>query len=236
MDTHLAQPVERRHWSFSALNNFTNCARKFHAYDIAKTVREPENPKMLEGHRVHKAMADHIGKGIPLPPEWAHYAKWVPATVHDDKVLVEHKMACTFQLEPCEYFDKKKRVWLRTVADLLIMNDDWAVSIDWKTGKEPDERWELLPKNFQLRLTAVTVFLHFPQVKRVRSIYTYLNEGVKSEFDMERSDLREFIPQMYEYAGTLQRAVRTGHFPPRPSGLCKRHCAVTGCEYHGKGG
>ena len=234
MDTNL--PVERRHWSFSALNNFTNCARKFHAYDIAKIVREPENPAMKEGHAVHKAMADYIAKGIPLPPQWAAYAKRVPLTFPGDQVLVEHKMAATFQLEPCEYFDKKKRVWLRTVADLLVLTDERALSVDWKTGKEPDERWELLPKNFQLRLTAVTIFLHFPKINYVHSSYIYLNEGSESNFVMERSDLREFIPQMYEYAGTLQKAVRTNHFPARPSGLCKRHCSVTGCEYHGKGG
>jgi hypothetical protein len=33
----------------------------------------------------------------------------------------------------------------------------------------------------------------------------------------------------------MQKAVRTNNFPPRPSGLCKRHCAVTGCQYYGKG-
>ncbi len=232
MDTNL--PIERRHWSYSALNNFTNCPRKFHAYDIAKTVRDPESEAIREGKRVHKAMADYISKGIPLPPQYAHYAKWIPATVRDDKVLVEHKMACTFQLEPCEYFDKQKRVWLRAVADLLVLGDDWALSYDWKTGKEPNPHYELLPQNFQLRLAALCIFLHFPQVKRVRSDYVYLNEGMKSEFDMERSDLRQFIPQVYEYAGVLQRAVRNDYFPPRRSGLCKRHCGVTTCEFNGK--
>ena len=234
--TRFSPPAERRHWSYSALNNFTNCPRKFHAYDIAKIVKEPENPAMLEGKRVHDAMANYISKGVPLPTQWAHYAKRIPATVADDTVLVEHKMACTFELEPCEYFDKRKRVWLRAVADLLVMAGDWALSIDWKTGKVPDERWELLPKHFQLRLTAVCIFLHFPKVQRVHSSYVYLNDGTIIDFVMQRNELRDFIPQMYEYAGVYQRAVRNEHFPPRPSGLCKRHCAVTGCEYHGKGG
>jgi|SRR5580765_1547361 len=226
---------ERRHWSFSALNNFTNCARKFHAYDIAKIVKEPENPAMKEGYAVHKAMADYISKGIPLPSQWAHYAKRVPLVFPGDTVLVEHKMAATFELEPCEYFDKRKRVWLRAVADMLVLTGERALSIDWKTGKEPDERYELLPKNFQLRLAALCIFLHFPQINYVHSSYIYLNNDAETAFVMDRSELREFIPQMYEYAGTLQRAIRSDHFPPRPSGLCLKHCAVTGCEYHGRG-
>ena len=233
MDT--LQPTERRHWSYSALNNFTNCPRKFHAYDIAKTVREPENPAMLEGKRVHQAMADYISKGTPLPPQWAHYAKKVPLTFPGDTVLVEHRMACTFELETCDYFDRRKRVWLRTVADMLVLTGDRALSVDWKTGKEPNERFELLPANFQLRLCAMTIFLHFPEINYVHSSYIYLNEGSETNFVMERSELRQFIPQVYEYAGVLQRAVRNDYFPPRRSGLCKRHCGVTTCEFHGKG-
>ena len=50
--------VERRHWSFSQIDKFYNCARKFHAYEIAKVIKEPENENMREGFRVHKMMAD----------------------------------------------------------------------------------------------------------------------------------------------------------------------------------
>jgi len=224
--------VERRHWSFSQADKFYNCPRKFHAYEIAKIIKEPENENMREGFRVHKAMADFIENGTAIPK---HYAKWVPERQPGDRVFAEYKMACTFGLEPCEYFDRKKKVWLRSQADMLVVNGEHALSIDWKTGKEPDARYALLPPNFQLRLTALLIFLHFPQVRNVTSKYVYLNEDTSTAFDMLREDLREFAPQMYEIAGVLNRAVVNDHFPPRPSGLCKRHCGVTACEYHGKG-
>jgi hypothetical protein len=232
--------ADRRHWSYSALNNFTNCPRKFHAYDIAKVVKEPENEAMKEGYRIHKILADYFSDRALLPPELIHHHKLLRTMTSGlprEKVLTEHRMACTFKLEPCEYFDKTKRVWLRAVADLLVLNGgDRALSVDWKTGKEPDERYELLPKNFQLRLTAVCIFLHFPQIRHITSRYVYLNAGTQPGFEMVRDELREFLPQMYEYAGVYQRAIRHEHFPPRPSGLCKRHCAVATCEFHGKGG
>lgn len=231
--------VERRHVSFSAMDKFANCPRKFHAYEVAKIIKEPENPNMKEGHRVHKVMADFIANGTPLPPEYERYADWVTTMrTHnsDEKVLVEHKLACTFELKPTEYFSRKDKVWLRAQADLLVLNNLHALSIDWKTGKEPDPRYELLPPNFQLNITAMLIFLHHPEVERVESRYIYLNEGTASTSHLHKSDLREFIPQLYEQAAGIQKAVRSNYWPPRPSGLCKRHCAVSTCEYWGKGG
>src|SRR5262245_60013988 len=230
--------VERRHWSFSALDKFFKCPRKFFYYDVVKSVQEPSNPNQNEGFIVHKAMSDYISRGTPLPPQYERYADWVTTMITrqpGEKVLTEHKMAMTFDLRPCEYFSRKHKVWLRTVADLLVINGSHALSVDWKTGKEPDDRYQELPPNFQLRLVALRIFLNYPEVQNIESKYVYLNEGTSTQFTMPRSDLREFIPQLYEYAGAVQKAVRSNEWPPHPSGLCKRHCAVTQCQYHGIG-
>jgi len=231
--------VERRHWSFSALDKFYKCPRKFWHYDVGKTIKEPENENMRNGFRVHKAMADFVVNKTPLPADIERYGDWVTTMITGqpgEKVFAEHKMACTFDLTPCEYFSRKFKVWLRTVADLLVINGSHALSVDWKTGAEPDGRYEdTLPANFQLRLVALTIFLHFPEVQLVESKYVYLPQGSSTKFDMPRSDLKEFIPQVYEMAGGLQRAVRADAWPPHPSGLCKKHCLVTSCQYHGVG-
>lgn len=237
-DIHGRPIVERRPVSFSAIDKFTNCARKYYAYDIAKVIKEPENPQMRDGFRVHKAMSDYIAHDTPLPPEMKRYADWTTTmfTGQPDEIIhTEHRMACTFDLTPCDYFSRKHKVWLRAVADVLVINAPHALSVDWKTGKEKDERYELLPKNFQLRLCAMLIFLHFPQVKHITSKYVYLNEGTSTSFEMPKEDLRLFIPQAYDILGGIYKAERANSFPPRPSGLCKRHCAVTACEYHGKG-
>ena len=229
--------IERRHVSFSAMDKFANCPRKFHAYDVMKSIREPENDNMREGFRVHKAMADFIANNKPLPPEYERFGDWVTTMLThqpDEKVYVEHQMACTFELKPCAYFSRVDKVWLRSQADLLVINGPNALSVDWKTGKEPDDRYELLPKNFQLRLTALLIFLHYPQVQHIDSKYVYLSAGTSTSFDMPKSDLRDFIPQMYDVASGIQKAVRSNQWPPRRSGLCKKHCLVTGCEFHGK--
>ncbi len=231
--------IERRAVSFSALDKFANCPRKYHAYDVAKIIKEPESPQMKEGHKVHRAMAEFIEHGTPLPPQYERYADWTTTMFthnSDEVVAVERRMACTFDLTPCGYFDKQKKVWMRGVADLLVVNNLHALSVDWKTGKERDERYDLLPKNFQLRLAALLIFLHYPTVERITSKYVYLNEGHATQFDMHKDELRLFIPQVYDLAAGIQKAVRADRWPPRPSGLCKHHCGVTACEFHGKGG
>ncbi len=229
--------VERRHISFSALDKFNKCPRKFWWYDVSKQIAEPEHPAMKEGHIVHAAMADYIAKGKPLPPHYERFADWV-TTMREgpaDAEHVEHKLACTFQLKPCAYFSRTDKVWLRAQADYLRLMGPEALSVDWKTGQEPDSKYDTLPSNFQLRITALLIFLHYPQVQNIKSKYVYLQGGTSTSFDMPRADLKEFIPQLYEQAAGIQRAVRDNYFPPHPSGLCKRHCAVVSCEYHGKG-
>ena len=237
-DIHGNPVVERRAWSFSALDKFTNCPRKFHVYDIAKIIKEPESPQMKEGFRVHKAMADFIAKDTPLPPEYSRYADWATTMKQGpptQQVYVEHKLACTYQLKPCAYFSKTDKVWLRAQADVLILDGPVGRSIDWKTGSEKDPRYELLPPNFQLKLVALLTFLHFPKVQTLNNKYIYLNDGIATDFIVTRQQMADFLPQVYDLAGGLQKAVRNNDFPPRPSGLCKRHCGVTTCEYWGKG-
>lgn len=232
------QVYEHRHWSFSTIDKFQKCARKYFYYDVAKLISEPENPQMREGFVVHKSMADYISRGVALPSNLERHADWVTTMITGQPgeiVLTEHKLACTYQWKPCEYFSRIDRVWARAQADLLVINGPEALSVDWKTGKEPDDRYETLPKNFQLRVCAFLVFLHFPQVRNVKSKYVYLNEGTSTTFDMPKTDLREFIPQMMEIYAGYDRAHRMNEFPPHPSGLCKKHCAVTQCQFHGIG-
>jgi hypothetical protein len=236
-DIHGRPVIEQRAWSFSALDKFTNCARKYHHYDVLKDIKEPENPKMREGFKVHKVMADYIRDGTPLPKEYERFADWTTTMIKPGGVvLVEHRMACTRNLLPCAYFSKKRKVWCRAQADLLVMDGAFGLSVDWKTGSERDPKYDLLPTNFQLKLTALLAFLHFPDLQTIKSKYVYLYDGVATDFTVTRQELaRGFIEQIDDLVGGFQHAFDTNQFPPRPSGLCKKHCAVASCQYWGKG-
>jgi RecB family exonuclease len=72
-------------------------------------------------------------------------------------------MALTEQLVPCAW--TAPDVWVRGIADLLIVNDDnlTARVVDYKTGnnKYPDRE--------QLKLMALMVFAHHPHIRKVNA-------------------------------------------------------------------
>src|SRR5262245_8128802 len=106
-------------WSFSAIRNFETCPHRHQQIDILKNFKEPDSQELKEGFYVHDKLAKRINHSTPLPPNvpyehWARYAIDAPGWVG-----AEQKLAITKDFKPCEYFDKLRKPWLRTVADVL---------------------------------------------------------------------------------------------------------------------
>src|SRR5215471_18142865 len=64
-------------WSYSALNNFETCPKKFYEVQVAKNVKEPKGEALNWGDAVHAAMAKAVIHRSPLPPEMSKWQKWV---------------------------------------------------------------------------------------------------------------------------------------------------------------
>jgi hypothetical protein len=225
--------VRPQAWSFSALEGFENCALKHYETKVAKNFKDDFGPDAKWGNRVHDALADRVAKGTPLPDgmqQWEKWAQWalrhkeLPGMV----IYAERKMALTAKFRPCEYFDKSVPVWFRTVADVLKINGQVARIIDWKTGKPKED-------TDQIKLSAAAVFATFPVVEAVAMNFVWLKEDYKTDDLIRRVDLPAFWQTMLPRVDEFQLAHATGVFPPSPSGLCKRHCPVSSCAYHGKG-
>jgi hypothetical protein len=221
-------------WSFSALNNFEQCPKKFAAYSIHKTIKEPENENMRWGFQVHNAMAKRITNLVPLPKEMAPFEKWIDwAMANSDRTQVimqaERKMAITVDHQPCEFFDRVKKPWFRTVLDVLKVRDKYARIIDWKTGHN------VKPDSEQLALAAAVVFAHYPEVDHALCQFVWLQEDQKIEEVVSRSDLAHIWRMVQPKVDAMRLAQEKDDYPPKPSGLCKKYCAVVACPYHGKG-
>lgn len=223
-------------WSYSQLNSFRTCAKKFYHQTVAKDYPEPINDNLTWGNTVHAAMAKRIVHGTPLPTgmeQWEDWAKWAlaPNGKSDGTMIwAELKMAITEQMQRCQYFDKTVPPWFRTVADVLKVKLNVARLIDWKTGKVPDK-----PDSDQLSLGALAVFVWFPEVQVVLTQFVYLQHGVKSEEMFQRKDMPNIMMRSLPDVMAMQKARETGDYPPKPSGLCKRHCSVASCAYYGRG-
>jgi hypothetical protein len=207
-------------WSYSKLDSYRTCPKKLYHSQIKKDFPEPQNDDMKWGFRVHEALAKRIMHSSPLPEGMKQWEKWVDwALQNTDRtntiIRCEQKLAITEDMKACEYFDKRVR---GNVARL----------IDWKTGKVKED-------SDQLALTAAAVMSHFPEVEHVLCQFVWLKDDLKQEDLFSRGDLPALWVRTMPEVELMRRAHATGEFPPKPSGLCKRHCAVISCAYHGRG-
>lgn len=214
-------------WSYSQLKNFETCAKRYYHYNVEKDVVEPESEQLAAGNALHKHFEDRLMKGTPLPLGYGMYESMLARIIAAPGQLYgEQKLAITAQFQAATFFGKG--VWLRTVADAAKVNGEVAVVFDWKTGKPSDDET-------QLKLNAATMFAHAPQVQRVKAAAVFLGHNQTTQAEYLRDDLPEIWAEMLPRVRAMEKARNEKEYPPRPSGLCKRYCAVMSCPFHGKG-
>lgn len=231
-------------WSFSALDAFQTCPRRYYQTKVAKNFKEVEGEALVRGKQVHDAFAARLTTGKPFPEIMSGYEKWAEYALrnNDDgvKMLVEQKMAITEAFKPCEFFDRVKPVWLRTVLDVLKVRPDRGVGriIDWKTGKFPNTPDKQAKAEQQLDLFAAVAFYHYPEVDMIMGELVYVdvtNDQNKAEKSYSRGDLPRLWQTLLPRVEQLRHALDANEFPPNPGGLCKNYCPVSNCPHHGVG-
>jgi len=214
-------------WSFSSLNAFGTCPRQYHAVKILKTVAETKGEATLWGTRFHE-VAELYLKGLQeLPTEFEQFREYLgqfrfmPGTM-----APELELGVNRKLEACDFHAPD--VWCRGIIDVLKRYNGEAYVADHKTGKrKPDSK--------QLKLFALLVFAHYPDIHTCRTAFHWIKTGEVDEATFTRDQIPEmwetFVPELKQFL----EAFKTDTFTPRPSGLCKKHCSVSDCEYCGIG-
>lgn len=216
-------------WSFSKIKAFEQCPKQFYHEKILKEYPFVETEAIRYGSAFHLAAEEYIRDGKPMPKKF-EYALPVLDSLNAKRgvKLVERKMGVTEDLKPCDFYAKD--VWFRGIADLLIIDvlAETAWVIDYKTGKSAK-----YADKGQLELMALTVFAHFPDVKKVKAglVFVVSNALVKDSYaDFDKARLWEKWLNKYE---GMKKAADQNVWNPKPSGLCKRHCPVTVCVHNG---
>jgi hypothetical protein len=215
-------------WSYSALKDYEGCARRYHSVRVLKQYPSPKTEQILYGERLHKACEEYTINGTPIPPEFAFVQPVVDALLaKGGRKFAEHKMGVTYDGQSCDFFDK--RVWLRGVADLLIVDDDnlTATCVDYKSG---NDRY---PDTDQLELMSLMTFAHFPHVRQVKSALLFVVKNNIVRFKMEISQADKMWWRYRERAAKLAASYENNVWNPTPSGLCRKWCPVTSCEFNG---
>jgi hypothetical protein len=227
-------------WSHSALSDFNNCPKAYHHKRVLKDVVDPPNPAGIHGDYVHKEFEKYLNAkrdtytivtvggqsnavDPDLPDDLEVYRDYLNSVAGmSGEMHVECKYAINTKMEPCDFFAAD--VWCRGILDVLHLNKQTARVLDHKTGKRKmDTR--------QLKLNALLVFIHHPEVMVVRTGYMWLKDNLLDTEDYVRANesalWQEFMPDLVRYKTAFKQEV----FVPRPSGLCNGWCPVQTCEY-----
>jgi PD-(D/E)XK nuclease superfamily len=228
MSTAATTGVKPFTWSYSALKNFQTCPRRYEAYSVTKSVREPESEAIRQGHALHKAFELRVRDGTKLPLGMGMYEPYLAqlADVPDAEIHTEQRLGLTAAFEPAMFFGAG--VWFRTVLDYTLVRPGGKASIvDYKTGK-PNEDLT------QLALAAVTLFAHDPSIEQVHASALFVTHNAATRLVVERHQATDIWAEVLPQVSELEAAHISGHFPPRPGGLCRRYCGVKSCPFWGK--
>lgn len=213
-------------WSYSRLNNFEMCPKKFWHLSVRKDIKEAEGEAIRYGKLVHKALELRVGKGKALPLNLQHLEKYaeVLASSTGEK-LTEQQLAIDNKFNPSDWFSKT--TWCRAVIDLAILKGNSGMVFDYKTGRIKDDFT-------QLRLAGALMFLHKPELETLKLCYLWTKEKKITNETMKRSEVKAVIIELMPRLKKYETAHRTEAFPARPGYLCKKYCPVTTCPYHGE--
>jgi hypothetical protein len=211
-------------WSWSALEAFETCPKRYFHTKVAKDVADPPGEEADWGNRVHKVLDERIKSGVPIAGTMGAFEPYVSQLeAAPGKLYGEQKVALTRDLEPTTWFSKT--VWVRAIVDAVVDAGSKILLIDWKTGKRKPSG--------QLRLSAAIGAAVYEQAEQFDTAFIWFKDKRIDRQTVTRPEVpgiwEEFLPRVER----LEDAIRTGDFPEKPSGLCRKWCPVKQCRYHG---
>lgn len=214
-------------WSYSRLKAFETCPKRFYHYDVAKDVKEEESRALKEGSALHLAFEERVRDGKALPLPYAQHEPLMQKLIDaPGDTMAEQKLGLTAQFKPAAFFSP--HVWFRTVLDFAKIRPKQAVIVDYKSGKVTDDET-------QLALMSATIMHYAPTVEEVKAAFLFANNDKLVSRTYNRDGLQGIWRDILPRVKRLEDATVMQEYPPKPSGLCIKYCAVTSCPHYGTG-
>lgn len=212
-------------WSFSGLKQFLTCAKQYHEIKVLKNFEVRETEQIRYGKEVHSALEDYVRDGTPLAKNYLRFKNLMDVLVAiPGEKYPEHKMALTIDKQPCGF--EAPEYWVRGIADFISVDSAVAHVADYKTGSAR------FPEPKQLKLMALLIFRHFPEVTKVKGALLFVmhDKIVTEEYD------RKEEPELWKIfeadLSRLHAAYEKDTWMPNPSGLCRGWCPVKTCTFY----
>lgn len=217
--------------SHSSINMYEQCPRQFESRYVIKEKKEPQSEQQKWGDLVHTAMEDRVRGTLATPlPEGMENFERVLEVVRVAKgagltVLAEQKIAVSRDGTPVDFWSKY--AWVRGKVDLSILGRTLGDLSDYKTGKWKSDKE-------QMRLTAWMAFDYWPALQWIKTRYHWLNGGDQNQETHTRETIAPVGVDIKRRIIRIEDALASGHFEPKPNGLCKAHCGVLSCTFNGR--
>ena len=210
------------------MKDFEGCARRYHEVKLLKKYPTPETEQIKYGKELHKAAEDYVRDGTPIPEQFAFVKPTIDALMtKSGRHYPEFEMALTENLTPCGF--KDDAVWVRGIADLLIVDDDnltaWVV--DYKTGNNK------YPDVGQLELMSLMVFANFPHIRQVNSALLFVVKETMVKAKMMVEEAPAAWQRYRERVAKLAACTQNDVWNPNQTPLCG-WCPVRSCEFNPK--
>jgi len=217
------QPKQLAH-SFSSLEMFEACPKRFYHLRVAKDVKPEDSAASEAGTRDHEALEHCIKDGTPLPPHLQKHEQKVRLIRESGyEVVAEQELAINKELEPCEWWHPD--VLLRVKADVALYTGTRAAVLDWKTGKRR-------PKPFQLELGAMAQWIHFPKIKSTEAAFLWLKEDASDKYSYTREeDYERILAKFTRKVDKVEEVAAEGVWQAKPGYHCNWCEAKNICSY-----
>jgi CRISPR/Cas system-associated exonuclease Cas4 (RecB family) len=220
----MQQDIKLAH-SYSSIKMFENCPKRYYHQRITKEVTDTGSDATRHGERIHADLEHRLINQKPLTYDTEQYevlCQTIEVLATGGELHAERQLCLNENLTPTSWYAND--AWLRSILDVLILKDDEAIVMDWKTGKRR-------PDFTQLQLFALQVFKHFPEIKSVKSSFVWLRhmEMDTEVFTVDKTNL--MWADMLSRIERIQQSLDNDNWPAKPSGLCNWCPAKNICEY-----
>lgn len=213
-------------WSFSGMKLYETCPRKYHAEKVEKLYPFKDTKATIYGKEVHLAAEEYIRDGKDLAKGYEQFRPMLDKLKNmKGEKLCELQMALTEELTPTEFLAKD--VWVRGIADLIIINGETARVVDYKTGSAK------YPDTGQLELMALMLMAYYPEVKHVKAGLLFMLHDTFITAEYHRDDIDEMWQRWKNKYARLAASYEHNKWSPNPNGLCRKWCPVEHCEFNG---
>ena len=201
--------------SFSAIKLYENCPKRYYHQRVTKEVQDKGGEASKYGERIHEYLEQRLVNNTTLPPEVEKYevlCQTIEGMARGGELHAERQLTLTEDLTPTSWFADD--AWLRSILDVLILKEDTAIVLDWKTGKRR-------PDFTQLEMFALQVWKHFPEVVNIKTTFVWLKEMKMDSEEFSRDQSAEMWQNLLARIDRIYKSAETENWPAKPSGLCR---------------